>query len=240
MCKLVRQTKRANISTEKEIIFIRIQTTWDRWWSVRWVLCETWGLELTTMTTSHRMAFVRKLCRKKRLSSLYFSFFLFRCACINRMYKFRCHFSSSSYHVAAYTRNALKYIAFILVNVPCILKNLRIVSIWFRWTKKKTNYCCSYHFFLLWKMSYSVFPTNNDFFIGYLYPFVSYFHPYLHFVLSTCIAKCYSLIQVIVHNANCMFDSFMYVFFICCRQTTTDPFAIWIKNMVKKRVCLTL
>lgn len=56
ICKLVWQTKRANIFTTKEIIFIRIQTTWDRWWSVRWVLCETWASELTTMTTWHHIA----------------------------------------------------------------------------------------------------------------------------------------------------------------------------------------
>ena len=75
---------------------------------------------------SHRMAFVRNLCRKKRLSSL--SFLLIRCACINRIYKSRCHFSSSSYHIAAYTRNALKNIAFIWVDVPYI-------------QKKKSTYC---------------------------------------------------------------------------------------------------
>lgn len=59
--------------------------------------------------------------------------------------------------------------------------------------RQNRNYCASYHFSLQWIMSYSVFPTNDDFFIGHLFPFVSYFHPYLDLFLSPYIAKSVSL-----------------------------------------------
>lgn len=130
----------------------------------------------------------------------------------------------------------MEYITYISLDVSFIQKILRIVSIHFRWTTKEAA-SAMLLFFGVNYVSLS-FSTNDDFFYRISFSIMSYFSFTLSLSLPLHIRPKVLVLwseRLLIMQTACLTHSCSFFFPLCCRQSTMNPFAIWIKKYARKK-----